>query len=132
MREEEADRLAKAFRKLAETLEKHPEKLDFLLEERTIQSPKPRELFDPFKILNEEGEEGLKKRIDRMSVAQLKRLIQENRLDSSGLSNKWRDRKRLADLALQRLRNRHVHGDVFSESSKVRTDTEESKDAAKP
>lgn len=123
MKDEEAYSLARAFRRLAETLEKHPEKLDFLFDQQIIQPAKPKERFDPFEILKVEGVDGLKRRMDKMTVAQLKRLIQENRLDSSGLSNKWRDRKRLADLALQRLRNRYVHGDVFSGSSKVGPET---------
>lgn len=132
MKGEEADRLAKAFRKLAETLENHPEKLEFLFERQVNQSIKPKELFDPFAVMKEEGDVGLKKRIDMMTVPQLKKLIQQNRLDSSGLSNKWRNKKRLAELALQRLRNRYVHGDVFSESSKAQLDTQSSNDVAQP
>lgn len=114
MKNDEADRLAKSLRKLASALESNPEKFEFLFGPLIPRPAKPKTLLNPFEVISKEGEVGLRDRIDRMTVKDIRGLIQEHRLDSSGLSNKWSDKKRLADLAFKGLRNRYMHGQVFN------------------
>ncbi len=117
MRRDEAQKFARMLRKLASKLETNPDKLDFLFEPEHKRSKEPKDLLNPFEILREQGESDLRNRIEKMTIPHIKNLIQANRLDSTGLSNKWRDKKRLADFAFERLRNRYMHGDVFSEAT---------------
>ncbi len=123
MNKEQAEQLARVLRQLADALENDPSLFENVLQigTRKMSTRRPTRRLNPFQVLSEEGEPGLKLRLQKLTTRELRLLIQENRLDSSGLSNKWKDKQRLISFAFERLLSRYRHGDVFLEPSRTKT-----------
>jgi hypothetical protein len=70
-------------------------------------------VLDPFKELQESGEDNLRKRLAGLSIDQLKDIVSQHAMDSSHLALKWRSPERLTVLILTVARSRLQKGDAF-------------------
>ncbi len=113
MDKDKAQELASLLRQVADLLETKPENFEPAKKAKKKKGRGTRSRLDPFNVLLEEGETGLLSRLNRMSSVDLKRLIRNNRLDSTGLTNKWHDKEHLVQFTFDRLIARQRHGQVF-------------------
>ena len=76
------------------------------------------------------GEEQLLRKLEPLTLDQLKDVVSEYALDSSRLALKWKSRERLVNLIVTTIRNRVQKGDVFRGEGKGEgeTKTEEHSD----
>lgn len=63
-----------------------------------------KEAFDPFDVYSKVGEAGLKSALEKLDQTALSRMVGANRLDPSRLAQKWKDRDRLLDFIVERIR----------------------------
>ena len=70
-------------------------------------------LVDPFEILVSSGEEGLRSRLQTLTVEQLKDVIAEHGMDRDRLAMKWKDEPRLIQRIVETSVTRANKGDAF-------------------
>lgn len=71
--------------------------------------------FNIYQVFADNGEEALRSRLDNLDLIVLKRIISQHSFDSSKLAEKWRNKKRLIDLIVERVSARSEKGDVFKD-----------------
>jgi hypothetical protein len=69
---------------------------------------------DPFALLREHGEVGLRERLDALDLAALRQIIRAHRLDPARITARWANRDRLVALIVDQVRARADHGKAFS------------------
>ena len=70
--------------------------------------------FNPFEYLRENGENQLYEKLNKMDVSNLITIIKNYGLDPSRKSHKWRDKEKISNFILERVKNKSTQGDVFS------------------
>lgn len=69
-------------------------------------------VIDPYREYTN-GEEQLLRKLEPLTIDQLKDIVSEHALDSSRLALKWKSKERLIELIVTTIRNRIQKGDVF-------------------
>lgn len=68
---------------------------------------------DPFALLRERGEPGLRAALAELNLAALRAIIRTHRLDPARIAARWTARDRLVDLIAEQVRARASHGRAF-------------------
>jgi hypothetical protein len=68
---------------------------------------------DPFDVLVEKGIDGLKIWLGSLDIDMLRSIVRQHSLDSSRLSDKWKNKERFVELICERVHARSRHGDSF-------------------
>jgi hypothetical protein len=68
---------------------------------------------DPFALLRERGEDGLRAVLNELDVAGLRAIVRMHRLDPARISVRWTARDRLVALITEQVRARARHGRAF-------------------
>ncbi len=71
------------------------------------------DILDVFAIYTDEGEEGLKHKLELLDVSQLVNIIKKSNLDPSKLSHKWKKKDKLVSLIVTRISGRMEKGKTF-------------------
>jgi hypothetical protein len=71
-----------------------------------------RQYLDIFGIFAKSGRTGLSRKLNSFDAVNLKKLIAVHRLDSGGLTRKWKE-QRLINFIIDRVESRSKKGDVF-------------------
>ena len=69
--------------------------------------------IDAFKILREEGEDGLRKALESLELTELKAILLAYDLDRQRLVRKWKNKERLKEYIFERLVAQFKSGQVF-------------------
>lgn len=69
---------------------------------------------DPFVVLRERGEAGLRATLEGMELAVLRQIVRTHRLDPARISARWTARERVITLIVDQVRARANHGKAFS------------------
>jgi hypothetical protein len=69
---------------------------------------------DPFPLLRDGGESGLRARLDTLDLAALRQIVRAHRLDPARISTRWTARERVVSLIVEQTRARVNHGKAFS------------------
>jgi hypothetical protein len=69
---------------------------------------------DPFAVLRDGGETGLRARLDTLDLAALRQIVRAHRLDPARISTRWTARERVVSLIVEQTRARVNHGKAFS------------------
>jgi len=69
---------------------------------------------DPFVVLRERGEAGLRAALDGMELATLRQIVRAHRLDPARISARWTARERVVALIVDQVRAHANHGKAFS------------------
>lgn len=69
---------------------------------------------DPFVLLREHGEAGLRDALESCDLATLRAVIRAQRLDPARISSRWTTRERVIGLIVDQTRARANHGKAFS------------------
>lgn len=77
--------------------------------------------FDPM-ALHREHPEDLMRRLDELTVEELKDIVAENGMDRTKLAMKWKTKNRLIELIVSTVKSRSLKGDVFRTSPAGQTD----------
>jgi hypothetical protein len=75
---------------------------------------KDAQLPDPFALLRDTGEHGLRERLAQLDLPGLRQVVRLNRLDPARISARWTNRERLVDLVVSQVRARADHGKSFA------------------
>ena len=96
---------------------------------RRSRNKRARAVIDPYREFAG-GEDQLLRKLEPLTLDQLKDVVSEYALDSSRLALKWKSRERLIELIVTTIRNRVQKGDVFRAEGKGEgeTKTEEHSD----
>jgi hypothetical protein len=70
-------------------------------------------VIDPFAIYVESGESGLRDRLRRLDVEQLRDIVAEHGMDHDRLAMKWKDPDRVIDRIVEKVRARASKGSAF-------------------
>lgn len=70
--------------------------------------------FDPFVVLREGGESGLRAALAGLDLASLRQLVRTHRLDPNRVSARWSAHERLVALIVDQVRARANHGKAFA------------------
>lgn len=114
-----AKKVARLLRAIAKKIENNPEILnDLNLEISEIPTTKKKKIYehveiDIFSIYSVNGEKALRNELEKLSMSQLKTIIRQNGFDPTKLSDKWRNKKRLIELIVDRVKSRSTKGQVF-------------------
>jgi hypothetical protein len=68
---------------------------------------------DPFALLRERGDDGLRSELARLDAPALRAIIRRHRLDPARISARWTARERLVMLIADQVRARSGHGRAF-------------------
>jgi hypothetical protein len=68
--------------------------------------------FDPMAVFREHPEH-LSRRLDELSVEELKDMIAEHGMDRTKLARKWKEKDRLVELIVNAVKSRSQKGDAF-------------------
>ncbi|MBF6590910.1 MAG: hypothetical protein IVW57_10340 [Ktedonobacterales bacterium] len=68
---------------------------------------------DPFALLRERGEAGLRSALGTLDLAALRGIVRAHRLDPARISARWTARDRLMELIVDQVRARANHGRAF-------------------
>ena len=68
--------------------------------------------FDPMAVFREQPDE-LARRLEGLTVEELKDVVAEHGMDRAKLAMKWKSKERLVDLIVTAVRNRTQKGDAF-------------------
>lgn len=71
--------------------------------------------INPFEIVREVGREGLDKRLGSLGLEELLQIVKYYGLDPSRRSHKWKNPDRVRELIVERVYDKSVQGDVFSQ-----------------
>lgn len=69
---------------------------------------------DPFALLREQGEDGLRAALARLELGVLRQVVRQHRLDPARISARWTTRERVVDLIVTQVRARSDHGRAFA------------------
>ncbi|MET8757386.1 hypothetical protein [Lentzea sp. NPDC004782] len=69
--------------------------------------------WDPFAVFNEVGADGLRERLLKLDLEQLRDIIAEHGMDADKLAMKWKDTSRVADRIVERVMSRSEKGSAF-------------------
>ena len=70
--------------------------------------------LDPFTVLRQRGESGLRSALGDLDLAMLRQLVRVHRLDPARISARWSARDRVITLIVDQVRARADHGKAFS------------------
>jgi len=70
--------------------------------------------FDPFVVLREGGESGLRAALAGLDLASLRQLVRTHRLDPNRVSARWSAHERVVALIVEQVRARANHGKAFA------------------
>ncbi len=71
-------------------------------------------LPDPYAVLRQEGETGLRARLGATEIVGLRQIARAHRLDPARISARWTSRERLVELIVEQVRARADHGKTFA------------------
>ena len=71
------------------------------------------ELPDPFQVLRQHGEDGLRARLSQLDLASLRQIVRTHRLDPARISARWTATDRVITLIVEQVRARVNHGRAF-------------------
>lgn len=71
-------------------------------------------LPDPYVVLRQEGETGLRARLGTTEIAGLRQIVRAHRLDPARISARWMNRERLVELIVEQVCARADHGKAFA------------------
>ncbi|KAB7761331.1 hypothetical protein [Mycolicibacterium mucogenicum] len=74
-------------------------------------------VIDPFAVYNDIGEEGLRRRLFKLDLEELRDLIAEHGMDHDRLAMKWKDPKRVIDRIVEKVAARSAKGSAFRSTS---------------
>jgi hypothetical protein len=77
------------------------------------QQAGPGELPDPFQVLRQHGEDGLRVQLAQLDLASLRQIVRAHRLDPARISARWTNRDRVVALIVDQVRARSNHGRAF-------------------
>lgn len=69
---------------------------------------------DPFVLLRERGEAGLRTALEGLDLAALRAIVRSHRLDPARISARWTARERVIELIVTQVRGRANHGKAFA------------------
>ena len=69
---------------------------------------------DPFQVLREHGEAGLRATLETFDLAALRVIVRTHRLDPARISARWNARERVIELIVTQVMARANHGKAFS------------------
>jgi hypothetical protein len=69
---------------------------------------------DPFALLRQVGEDGLRERLAALDVPALRQIVRAHYLDPARISARWTVRERLVELIMTQVRARGDHGKAFA------------------
>ena len=69
---------------------------------------------DPFALLRERGEPGLRAALETLDLASLRAIVRMHRLDPARISARWTTRERVIELIVTQVQARVNHGKAFS------------------
>ncbi|MGH2516065.1 MAG: hypothetical protein ACRDHP_10465 [Ktedonobacterales bacterium] len=69
---------------------------------------------DPFVVLRERGEAGLRAALDALDLPALRQIVRAHRLDPARISARWTARDRVIALIVDQVRARADHGKAFA------------------
>lgn len=70
--------------------------------------------MDPFAVLRQRGEAGLRADLRDLDVPAMRQLVRAHRLDPARISARWTNRERLIALIVDQVRARADHGKAFA------------------
>ena len=70
-------------------------------------------LPDPYAVLRQEGETGLRARLGTTEIAGLRQIVRAHRLDPARISARWTNRERLVELIVEQVCAHAEHGKAF-------------------
>lgn len=73
----------------------------------------PGELPDPFQVLRQHGEDGLRAQLAQLDLASLRQIVRTHRLDPARISARWTATDRVIALIVEQVRARANHGRAF-------------------
>lgn len=121
MEKNDKKRIAKALKKIGEKLEKDEiflselEKFLCLNNGRVNRKAEKDVDINVFEIFNKQGEELLRNNLQKLAIKHLIKIIQKNNFDTSKLSYKWKDKDKIIDLIVERLKTMMEKGKSFLE-----------------
>ena len=71
------------------------------------------ELPDPFQVLRQHGEDGLRTQLAQLDLAALRQIVRAHRLDPARISARWTATDRVITLIVEQVRARVNHGRAF-------------------
>jgi hypothetical protein len=74
--------------------------------------------FDPFAVYAEAGEDGLRTRLGKLDLEQLRDIVAEHGMDHDRLAMKWKDPVRVIDRIVERVAARSAKGSAFRTSTR--------------
>jgi hypothetical protein len=77
------------------------------------QSATSAELPDPFQVLRQHGEDGLRAQLAQLDLAALRQIVRAHRLDPARISARWTAADRVIALIVEQVRARANHGRAF-------------------
>jgi hypothetical protein len=118
-------RIAKVLIKIGEKLESDKfflSQLEKFVEDKKEDSLKEKleNLIDVdiFDVYSNESVENFKEILNNLTIENLIRIIKKNNFDTSKLSHKWKDKNRLVNLIIERVKTRMEKGKTFLEYDK--------------
>jgi hypothetical protein len=70
--------------------------------------------LDPFRVLRDQGEQGLRDALEALDLTELRALVRRHRLDPARISARWAQRERVIQLIVTQVRAYASHGAAFS------------------
>lgn len=78
-----------------------------------VEAAPPAPALDPFALLREHGEAGLRERLSHLELPALRAILRAHRLDPARIAARWTARERIADLIVEQVRARSSLGRAF-------------------
>lgn len=123
MSKSESKLISHSLKRMAMLIEKDPKflaelenwlnKYETSNEKRDERIYKDSPTIDAIDIYAKVGLDGLRLSLDKLEIPELRKIIMLNNLDPSKLSYKWRDKKKIVILILERIAARASKGNAF-------------------